>query len=101
MEQTELAQEQMIARMRSLCEQDSRIVAAVLYGSFALGEGDAFSDIEAVFFLPDGQLAALDQCAWLRQIEPVHVYFADDFGTRRRSSPIWYEVSFTSSRHPP
>src|SRR3954447_5748983 len=40
-------QEAMIARLRDLCLQDERVVAALLYGSFTRGEGDAFSDIEA------------------------------------------------------
>ena len=41
-----LPQEAMIERVRELCEQDGRVVAALMYGSFALGQGDRFSDIE-------------------------------------------------------
>ena len=51
-----------------------------MYGSFALGEGDVFSDIEFVLFFRDDALPDLDQRAWVAQIAPVELYFADDFG---------------------
>jgi lincosamide nucleotidyltransferase len=41
-----LQQEVMIEKARELCERDERVVAALMYGSFALGQGDRFSDIE-------------------------------------------------------
>lgn len=75
-----LVQESMIEKARRACEQDERVVAAVMYGSFALGEGDAFSDIEFVLFFRDDALPDLDQRAWVAQIAPVELYFADDFG---------------------
>ena len=75
-----LVQESMIEKARQACEQDERVVAAVMYGSFALGEGDAFSDIEFVLFFRDDALPDLDQRAWVAQIAPVELYFADDFG---------------------
>jgi lincosamide nucleotidyltransferase B/F len=73
-------QEAMIARLRDLCLQDERVVAALLYGSFTRGEGDAFSDIEAALFFVDDALRTLDQQAWVQQIAPVALYFDDDFG---------------------
>jgi len=39
-----LQQETLIERVRKLCLQDERVVAALMYGSFALGQGDRFSD---------------------------------------------------------
>ncbi len=41
-----LIQEVMIERVRELCHADRRVTGAFMYGSFTLGEGDEFSDIE-------------------------------------------------------
>ena len=38
-------QEVMIEKLRALCDRDERVVAALMYGSFALTQGDRFSDI--------------------------------------------------------
>lgn len=70
----------MIERVRTLCQQDQRLVAALLYGSFARGEGDQFSDIEFALFFADESLRTLDQQAWVAQIAPLALYFADDVG---------------------
>jgi lincosamide nucleotidyltransferase len=43
-----LQQEAMIERTRRVCREDERLAAAMMYGSFAQGEGDGFSDIERV-----------------------------------------------------
>lgn len=75
-----LLQHHMIARTRSLCQQDQRIVAALQYGSFAVGEGDAFSDIEFALFFADDTLPMLDQTAWVAQIAPLALFFPDDNG---------------------
>jgi lincosamide nucleotidyltransferase B/F len=45
-----LPQEDMIEKVRQLCDQEERVVAALMYGSFALGQGDRFSDIEFYLF---------------------------------------------------
>jgi lincosamide nucleotidyltransferase len=37
-----LQQEAMIERTRRVCRKDERLVAAMMYGSFAQGEGDEF-----------------------------------------------------------
>jgi lincosamide nucleotidyltransferase B/F len=73
-------QQTMLDRLRQCCHEDERVVAALLYGSFTTGEGDAFSDIECALFFADDQLATLDKQAWLAQIAPVALCFADDFG---------------------
>lgn len=75
-----LTQEAMIERVRHLCQQDERLVAALMYGSFTRGEGDQFSDIEFALFLADEQLPQIDQQAWVAQIAPLALYFADDVG---------------------
>lgn len=74
-------QEEMIARVRQLCHADERVVAALMYGSFTKGEGDAFSDIEFYLFIRDDAIAALDQEAWLAQVAPVALYFVNEFGS--------------------
>ena len=38
-------QQEMIERLRAVAEHDGRIVAVLMYGSFATGEADLFSDI--------------------------------------------------------
>ncbi|MDQ3942020.1 MAG: lincosamide nucleotidyltransferase Lnu(F), partial [Actinomycetota bacterium] len=38
-----LQQEAMIERTRRVCREDERLAAAMMYGSFAQGEGDGFS----------------------------------------------------------
>jgi predicted nucleotidyltransferase len=43
-----LQQEAMIERTRRICREDERLAAAMMYGSFAQGEGDGFSDIEFI-----------------------------------------------------
>lgn len=51
-----------------------------MFGSFATGEGDQYSDIEFALFFADESLPQLDQRAWISQVEPVDLYFADDYG---------------------
>ncbi len=40
-----LQQEVMIEKLRELCQLDERVMAVLMYGSFALGQGDRFSAI--------------------------------------------------------
>lgn len=70
----------MIERARQLCQEDERVAAAMLYGSFTQGEGDRYSDIEMVLFFEDNELPQINQRAWVAQIAPVEVYFADEAG---------------------
>jgi lincosamide nucleotidyltransferase len=70
-----LPQEQLIARVRALCHADERLDAAMMYGSFVYGEGDAYSDIESLLFFTDEAFPAVEPRAWLEQIAPVlHLY---------------------------
>lgn len=79
-ERQPLPQSAMIDRVRELCRRDSRMVAALMYGSFARGEGDAFSDIEFVFYFEDEALPAVDREGWVKQIAPLELFFPDAFG---------------------
>ena len=75
-----LQQEAMIERVRELCEDDERVVAALMYGSFALGQGDRFSDVEFYIFFDDETLEGLEGDAWIGQIAPLYLYYVNEFG---------------------
>jgi lincosamide nucleotidyltransferase B/F len=75
-----LQQEAMIERTRSLCREDERLAAAMMYGSFAQDEGDRYSDIEFILFFKDEELEGLDQEEWVSRISPVGLYFVNEYG---------------------
>ncbi|HHU3313920.1 TPA: Lnu(F)/Lnu(G) family lincosamide nucleotidyltransferase, partial [Escherichia coli] len=45
-----MLQLKMIELFKEGCHEDARIIAALMFGSFAIGEGDEFSDIEFAVF---------------------------------------------------
>ena len=63
-----LEQEIMIERVRELCGQDERLVATLMYGSFAQGEGDRYSDIEFYLFFRDEVLDGIHEEAWVARL---------------------------------
>ena len=71
-----LPQEPLIARVRDLCRSDERLVAALMYGSFASGEADAHSDIEFWLFFA----APTDERAWLGEVGPIRYTVVNEFG---------------------
>ena len=75
-----IVQREMIDRVRQLCRDDKRIVAAWMYGSFTKGEGDAYSDIEFCLYLDPADLETFDPEGWISQIAPVALYFVNEFG---------------------
>ncbi len=75
-----LPQEDMIEKVRQLCDQDERVVAALMYGSFALGQGDRFSDIEFYLFFAEEASEGLEEQAWVSQIAPLELYYVNEFG---------------------
>jgi lincosamide nucleotidyltransferase B/F len=75
-----LQQQSMIERTRRVCREDGRLVAAMMYGSFAQNEGDEYSDIEFILFFEDDELATLDQEEWVSRISPVGLYFVNEYG---------------------
>jgi lincosamide nucleotidyltransferase len=75
-----LQQEVMIEKVRELCEGDARVVSALMYGSFALSQGDRFSDIEFYLFFDDGALDGLEEEAWVGQVAPLELYYVNEFG---------------------
>lgn len=75
-----LQQEAMIERARRVCREDERLAAAMMYGSFAQGEGDEFSDVEFILFFRDEALESVDQEEWVERISPVGLYFVNEYG---------------------
>jgi lincosamide nucleotidyltransferase len=71
----------MIQAVRRRCREDPRVVAALMYGSFAKGEGDAFSDIEFWLFFDDS-LPLPQPSEWIEAIAPLHTCFRNEFGTQ-------------------
>jgi lincosamide nucleotidyltransferase len=74
-----MLQEEMIARVREICQVDEKIVGAWMYGSFTKGEGDMYSDIEFLIYIADDVRAGFDPVVWLSRIAPVGVYFINEF----------------------
>ena len=75
-----LEQEISIAKVRELAVEDERLVAVLMYGSFALSEGDRLSDIE--FYLYFGApLDRIDRRRWLEGIAPLEMHYVNEFGT--------------------
>lgn len=75
-----MLQKKMIERFREVCHEDARIIAVLMFGSFAIGEGDAYSDIEFAVFIVDKSFDSFEQRSWLNEVSPVAAYFPDDFG---------------------
>jgi lincosamide nucleotidyltransferase len=75
-----LQQEIMIEKVREVCERDERVVAALMYGSFALRQGDQYSDIEFYLFFRGETLDEVEEEAWVAQIAPVALYYVNEFG---------------------
>jgi lincosamide nucleotidyltransferase len=75
-----LRQEAMIERVRELCREDERLVAAMMYGSFTRGEGDEFSDIDFILFFEDNLLDEVDDKEWVSCIAPVEMYYVNGYG---------------------
>ncbi|MBV1852677.1 hypothetical protein [Catellatospora tritici] len=74
-----LPQDHMMARVRELCQADDRLVAALTYGSFAQGTGDAFSDIEFWLFFADP--STVDPRAWIDRVGGVRHVVLNEFGS--------------------
>ena len=75
-----LQQEAMIEKVREACGRDDRLVSALMYGSFALGEGDGFSDVEFYLFFRDDALEEVDEERWVAQVAPLWLYYVNEFG---------------------
>jgi lincosamide nucleotidyltransferase len=74
-------QHDLIARVREMCHADDRLGAALMYGSFAAGEGDAHSDVEFWLFFAPERRAGIHPAAWCARVAPVNLVLRNEFGT--------------------
>jgi hypothetical protein len=69
-------QEELVLRVLEVLAPDSRVLAGYLVGGFAVGYGDAFSDVDFQFLIDDAAVADISG-SWLALLEriapPVHV----------------------------
>ena len=68
---------EMIGQVRRLAEDDPRLSAVLMYGSFIKGEGDQYSDIEFYLFYE----RPLDHLEWVGGLRPVEMFFKNEHGT--------------------
>src|SRR5215471_5554039 len=94
-----LYQEELIERVREVCAVDAGLDAALMYGSFAAGEGDEHSDVEFWLFFTPERLGGVDERAWCEQIAPVTHGLVNEFGTYVAIFPglVRGEFHFTSA----
>jgi lincosamide nucleotidyltransferase B/F len=76
-----LVQERLIARVREVCVGDDRLDAALMYGSFAAGAADAYSDVEFWLFFEPRWRGRVDSREWCAQIAPLLHLVRNEFGT--------------------
>jgi lincosamide nucleotidyltransferase len=76
-----LFQERLIARVREVCYADERLDGALMYGSFASGEADAYSDVEFWLFFKAQRHGEVDPRTWCAQVGPVTHLVRNEFGT--------------------
>lgn len=76
-----LPQDELIARLAQICQEDERLLAAMHYGSLARREADRYSDLDIRLFFADEAAAEIDQRAWLSLIAPVELFYVNEFGS--------------------
>lgn len=76
-----LLQEKLINKIKETCENDPRISACMMYGSFTKGEGDQFSDVEFYIFLNNTDIQKFESSEWIGDIAPYDLLFFNEFGS--------------------
>jgi lincosamide nucleotidyltransferase len=74
-----LPQHRLIDRVTQLCAADERLDAALIYGSFAQGTADEFSDIEFWLFFATGPGEPRE---WIEQVAPLLHLVRNEFGAQ-------------------
>ncbi len=72
--------QRLLSRLRARCAADERLASAMLYGSFAHGEADAWSDLDVVLFFRDERRADVDPREWLEGVAPLRLLSVNEFG---------------------
>lgn len=76
-----LLQTKIINGIKEKCENDSRISACMMYGSFTKGEGDQYSDVEFYVFLKNTEIGQFESSDWISDIAPYDLLFFNEFGS--------------------
>ncbi len=71
---------QHVERLRALVHADERVEAALIYGSWSVGEADQFSDLDAYIFFREGAIDTLDPEQFVRQLATVLLAYTNVFG---------------------
>ncbi|CAM5549846.1 hypothetical protein SRIMM317S_04549 [Streptomyces rimosus subsp. rimosus] len=69
-----------IARLRELAEAEPRLEGVLLYGSWTLGEADAYSDIEAYLYVRDAHADAFDGVEFVGRLAPLKLAYTNMYG---------------------
>ena len=76
-----LEQDRLIERVRQQCAGDTRLDAALMYGSFTQGQADEWSDIEFWLFFADEALADVDPGSWCAAVDHTLLVVQNEFDT--------------------
>ncbi|MFJ9407841.1 hypothetical protein [Streptomyces sp. NPDC101393] len=97
-----------IERLREAARSEPRLGGVLLYGSWTLGEADAYSDIEAYLFIEDAFHQEFDGREFLRRLGPLKLacttmygILAVVFDDLMRGSSLWRPQGPASPRSPP
>jgi predicted nucleotidyltransferase len=92
---TMLQQEAMIERVRRVYQEDERLTATMMYGSFVQGEGAGLSDIAFILFFEDDALKDQEE-----RVSPDELYFVNEYGngTVIFDNLVWGEFHFDTPR---
>ncbi len=75
-----------IARLRELAEAEPRLEGVLLYGSWTLGEADAYSDIEAYLYVRDAHADTFDGTEFVGRLAPLKLAYTNMYGILAVSS---------------
>ncbi|MFI0980642.1 nucleotidyltransferase domain-containing protein [Streptomyces sp. NPDC021093] len=74
------ALDQRIERLREAAGAEPRLEGVLLYGSWTLGEADAYSDIEAYLYVDDAHAEAFDGREFVERIAPLKLAYTNMYG---------------------
>ncbi|WP_020575773.1 nucleotidyltransferase domain-containing protein [Actinopolymorpha alba] len=75
-----LPQDRLDQAFRTVMERDTRVRAALTYGSRVAGLGDAYSDVEYWVFVDDEALERWEPAAWIGQVGEPDLLVQNEFG---------------------
>ncbi|MGW0552259.1 nucleotidyltransferase domain-containing protein [Streptomyces altiplanensis] len=69
-----------IERLREIARSDQRLDGVLLYGSWTLGEADAYSDIEAYLYVRDAHADDFDGREFIERLAPLKLAYTNMYG---------------------